>query len=184
MTGLMKNPRAMKKAQEEIRNLCGKKEFIDEDDIQKLVYLKAVIKETLRFYAPAPLAPRETSKGFILNGYKIEPKTSVFVNIWAIHRDPEAWEDPDEFYPERFLNNDIDFKGRDFELIPFGAGRRICPGLPLGIATVEMIIANLLNSFDWEMPGGMTKEDIDTEGLPGLSRHKKNHLCLVAKNHM
>ena len=184
MTGLMKNPRAMKKAQEEIRNLCGKKEFIDEDDIQKLVYLKAVIKETLRFYAPAPLAPRETSKGFILNGYKIEPKTSVFVNIWAIHRDPETWKDPDEFYPERFLNNDIDFKGRDFELIPFGAGRRICPGMPLGIATVEMIIANLLNSFDWEMPKGMTKEDIDTEGLPGLSRHKKNHLCLVAKNHM
>ena len=100
MTGLMKNPRAMKKAQEEIRSL--KKEFIDEDDIQKLVYFKAVIKETLRFYAPAPLAPRETSKGFILNGYKIEPKTSVFVNIWAIHRDPETWKDPDEFYPERF----------------------------------------------------------------------------------
>jgi len=182
MTGLMKNPRAMKKAQEEIRSL--KKEFIDEDDIQKLVYFKAVIKETLRFYAPAPLAPRETSKGFILNGYKIEPKTSVFVNIWAIHRDPETWKDPDEFYPERFLNNDIDFKGQDFELIPFGAGRRICPGIPLGIATVEMITANLLNSFDWEMPEGMTKDDIDTEGLPGLARHKKNHLCLVAKNHM
>ncbi|PNX91134.1 cytochrome p450 83b1-like protein, partial [Trifolium pratense] len=77
MTGLMKNPRAMKKVQEEVRNICGKKEFIDEDDIQKLVYLKAVIKETLRYYAPAPLAPRETSKSFILNGYKIEPKTLV-----------------------------------------------------------------------------------------------------------
>lgn len=182
MTGLIKNPRSMKKAQEEIRSL--KKEFIDEDDIQKLVYFKAVIKETLRFYAPAPLAPRETSKSFILDGYKIEPKTSVFVSIWSIHRDPETWKDPDEFYPERFLNNDIDFKGQDFELIPFGAGRRICPGIPLGIATVEMITANLLNSFDWEIPEGMTKEDIDTEGLPGLARHKKNHLCLVAKNHM
>lgn len=182
MTGLIKNPRAMKKAQEEIRNI--KKEFIDEDDIQKFVYFKAVIKETLRFYSPAPLAPRETSKSFTLNGYKIEPKTSVFVSIWSIHRDPETWKDPDEFYPERFLNNDIDFKGQNFEFIPFGAGRRICPGIPLGIATVEMITANLLNSFDWEMPEGMTKEDIDTEGLPGLARHKKNHLCLVAKNHM
>ncbi|XP_045793738.1 cytochrome P450 71A1-like [Trifolium pratense] len=184
MTGLMKNPRVMKKVQEEVRNICGKKEFIDEDDIQKLIYLKAVIKETLRYYAPAPLAPREASKSFILNGYKIEPKTLVYVNIWAIHRDPETWKDAEEFNPERFLNSDVDFKGRDFELIPFGAGRRICPGIPLGIATVEMMIANLLNSFDWEMPEGITKEVIDIEGLPGLARHKKNHLCLVAKNHI
>lgn len=182
MTGLMKNPRVIKKAQEEIRTLFGNKEFIDEDDIQKLVYLKAVIKETLRFYAPAPLVPRETNKSFIINGYEIQPKTIVYVNVWAVHRDPETWKDPEEFYPERFLDNDIDFKGQDFELIPFGAGRRICPGIPLGIATVELIIANLLNSFDWEMPQGMKREDIDTEGLPGLARHKKNHLCLVAKN--
>ncbi|XP_004491826.1 6,7,8-trihydroxycoumarin synthase-like [Cicer arietinum] len=184
MTGLMKNPRVMKKAQEEIRNLCGNKEFIDEDDIQKLVYFKAIIKETLRFYAPAPLVPRETNKNLNLNGYKIEPKTLVYVNVWAIHRDPETWKDPEEFYPERFLNNDVDFKGQDFEFIPFGAGRRICPGISLGIATVEIITANLLNSFDWEMPKGMTREDIDIEGLPGLARHKKNHLFLVAKNHM
>jgi len=183
MTALIKNPTAMKKAQEEIRNLCDKKEFLDDDDIQKLVYLKAVIKETLRYYPPVPLLPRETIKKFILNGYKIEPKTSVFVNIWAIHRDPETWKDPEEFYPERFLNNDIDFKGQNFEMIPFGSGRRMCPGISLGIATVEMIIANLLNSFDWEMPQGMTKEDIDTEGRPGLASHKKNPLCLVAKNH-
>lgn len=174
----------MKKAQEEVRTICGKKEFIDEDDIQKLVYLKAVIKETLRYFSPAPLAPRVTSESFTLNGYKIEPNTSVYVNIWAIHRDPETWKDPDEFYPERFLNNHVDFKGVDFELIPFGGGRRICPGIPLAIATLEMVTANLLNSFDWEMPEGMTKEDIDMEGLPGLARHKKNHLCLVAKNHM
>ncbi|XP_061352142.1 6,7,8-trihydroxycoumarin synthase-like [Gastrolobium bilobum] len=184
MTGLMKNPRVMKKAQEEVRSLYGKKEFIDEDDIQKLEYLKAVIKETLRFYAPAPLVPRETNKSFIIDGYEIQPKTLVYVNVWAIQRDPEAWKDPEEFYPERFLNNDIDFKGQDFELIPFGAGRRICPGIPLGIATVELITANLLNLFDCEMPAGLNREDIDTDGLPGLARHKKNHLCLVAKNYM
>lgn len=184
MTGLMKNPRAMKKAQEEIRTICGNKEFIDEDDIQRLVYLKAVIKETLRFYAPAPLVPRETNKSITIDGYEIQPKTLVYVNVWAIHRDPETWKDPEEFCPERFLNSDVDFKGQDFELIPFGAGRRICPGIPLGVATVELITANLLNSFDWEMPEGMTREDIDTEGLPGLASHKKNHLCLVAKNHV
>ncbi|TKY63307.1 cytochrome P450 family 71 protein [Spatholobus suberectus] len=184
MTGLMKNPRVMAKAQEEIRNLCGNKEFIEEKDVQKLVYLKAVIKETLRFYAPTPLVPREAIRSFTIDGYEIKPKTIVYVNGWAVQRDPETWKDPEEFYPERFLNNEIDFKGQDFELIPFGAGRRICPGMSLGMATVELITANLLNSFDWEMPVGMKPEHIDTEGLPGLARHKKNHLCLIAKKHM
>ncbi|OIV98726.1 hypothetical protein TanjilG_24897 [Lupinus angustifolius] len=164
MTGLMKNPRVMKKAQQEIRNLYGKKDFLNEEDIEKLVYLKAVIKEALRFFAPAPLVPRETNKTITIEGHKIPPKTLVYVNVWAIQRDPESWNDPEEFYPERFLNNDIDFKGQNFELIPFGAGRRICPGIPLGIATVEIIVANLVNSFDWEMPEGMKREDIDTEG--------------------
>lgn len=184
MTGLMKNPRVMAKAQEEIRNMCGNKEFIEEHDVSNLVYLKAVLKETLRFYAPTPLVPREANKSFTINGYKIEPKTIIYVNGWAIQRDPEAWKDPEEFYPERFLNNEIDFKGQDFEFIPFGAGRRICPGMSLGMATVELIIANLINSFNWELPVGMKGEDIDTEGLPGLARHKKNHLCIVAKKRM
>ena len=184
MTGLIKNPRAMGKAQEEIRNLSGNKELIEEEDVQKLVYLKAVIKETLRVYAPTPLVPREAIRSFTIEGYEIQPKTIVYVNGWSIQRDPEAWKDPEEFYPERFLNNEIDFKGQDFEFIPFGAGRRICPGISLGIATVELITANLLNSFHWEMPQGMKREDIDTDMLPGLARHKKNHLCLVAKKRM
>ncbi|KAK7395638.1 hypothetical protein VNO78_16202 [Psophocarpus tetragonolobus] len=183
MTGLMKNPRAMAKAQEEIRNHCGNEEFIEEEDVQKLEYLKAVIKEALRLYAPTPLIPREAIRGFTLEGYEIKPKTIVYVNGWAIQMDPEAWKDPEEFYPERFLNSEIDFRGQDFEFIPFGAGRRICPGISLGIATVELIIANLLNSFNWEMPEGMKSEQIDTDSLPGLARHKKNHLCLVAKKH-
>ena len=143
-----------------------------------------MIKETLRVYAPTPLVPREAIRSFTIEGYEIQPKTIVYVNGWSIQRDPEAWKDPEEFYPERFLNNEIDFKGQDFEFIPFGAGRRICPGISLGIATVELITANLLNSFHWEMPQGMKPEHIDTEGLPGLARHKKNHLCLVAKKRM
>ncbi|XP_047177443.1 cytochrome P450 83B1-like [Vigna umbellata] len=181
MTGLMKNPRAMAKAQEEIRNACGKKEFIEEEDVEKLEYLQAVIKETLRFYAPTPLVPREAIRSFSIDGYEIEAKTIVYVNGWAIQRDPEAWKDPEEYWPERFLNSEIDFKGHDFEFIPFGAGRRICPGISLGIASVELITANLLNSFHWELPEGMKPQDIDTEGLPGLARHKKNHLFAFAK---
>ncbi|CAL0324608.1 unnamed protein product [Lupinus luteus] len=112
MTALIKNPRVMKKVQEEIRKLGGKKDFIGEDDIKNLSYLKAVIKETLRLYLPAPLlVPREASEDCIIDGYQIQAKTIVYVNIWAIQRDSEVWEDPEEFYPERFLESFIDFKG-------------------------------------------------------------------------
>ncbi|OIW00958.1 hypothetical protein TanjilG_10036 [Lupinus angustifolius] len=181
MTALIKNPRVMKKVQEEIRKLGDKKDFIGEDDITKLPYLKAVIKETLRLHLPAPLlVPREANEDCIIDGYQIKAKTIVYVNAWAIQRDPGVWKDPEEFYPERFLESSIDFKGQDFELIPFGSGRRICPGLSMAIPTLELIIANLLYSFDWELPQG---EDIDTEVLPGITQHKKNHLCLFAKNH-
>ncbi|CAJ1949716.1 unnamed protein product [Sphenostylis stenocarpa] len=182
MTALLKNPRVMKKVQEEIRTLGGKKDFVDEDDIEKFCYLKAVIKETLRLHLPAPLlAPRETNEACTIDGYEIPAKTIVYVNAWAIHRDPKAWKDPHEFIPERFLDSTIDFGGQDFELIPFGAGRRICPGRPTAIASLDLILANLLNSFDWELPVGMNREDIDTEVLPGLSQQRKNALCVLAK---
>ncbi|KAF1876589.1 hypothetical protein Lal_00021147 [Lupinus albus] len=184
MTALIKNPRVMKKVQEEIRKLGDNNDFIGEDDIKKLPYLKAVIKETLRLHLPAPLlVSREANEDCIIDGYLIQAKTIVYVNAWAIQRDPEAWKDPEEFYPERFLESSIDFKGQDFELIPFGTGRRICPGLSMAVPTLELIIANLLSSFDWELPQGLEKEDIDFEMLPGITQHKKNHLCLFAKNH-
>ena len=185
MTALIKNPRVMKKVQEEIRSVGGNKDFIDEEDIQKLPYFKAVIKETLRLHLPAPLlAPRETNEKCLINGFEIPAKTLVCVNAWAIHRDLETWKDPEEFYPERFLNNAIDFRGQDFELIPFSAGRRLCPGLHMAIVALDLILANLLYSFDWGFPLGVKKEDIDTEVLPELTQHKKNPLCLVAKSHM
>lgn len=131
MTALIKNPKAMKQVQTEIRESVGsKKGMVNEDDIQNLPYLKAVIKETFRLYPPAPtLVARETIQNSILEGYKIPPKTIVYVNYWAIARDPEYWENPEEFIPERFLNSNIDYKGQDFEFIPFGAGRRVCPGI-------------------------------------------------------
>ncbi|XP_058747938.1 6,7,8-trihydroxycoumarin synthase-like [Vicia villosa] len=182
MSALMKNPRAMKKVQEEIRKVFGGKGFIEEEDVQQLPYLRAVIKETMRLYPNVPiLLARETRQECELDGYTIPDKTLVYVNAWGIHRDPEVWENPEEFYPERFIGSDIDLKGQDFELIPFGSGRRICPGLNMGIATVELLLANLLYLFDWEMPEGVKREDIDFEALPGIVQHKKNPLCLVAK---
>ena len=182
MTALLQNPRVMKKVQEEIRSLGGKKEFLEEDDIEKFPYFKAVTKEVLRLYLPAPLlVARETNEACMIGGYEIPAKTIVYVNAWAIHRDPESWKDPEEFLPERFLDSTVDFHGQDFELIPFGAGRRICPGIPMAVASLNLILANLLNSFDWELPAGVRKEDIDTEMLPGLTQHKKNPLYVLAK---
>ncbi|XP_057781279.1 6,7,8-trihydroxycoumarin synthase-like [Salvia miltiorrhiza] len=180
MTALIKAPDVMKKLQLEIRNSIGKKGKVDEDDLPKLSYLRAVIMESFRLYPSIPLlVPRETIKKSILDGYEIQPKTIVYVNAWAISRDPEYWENPDEFIPERFLNTNIDLKGKDFGLTPFGSGRRICPGMVMGLVNVELIVANLLYSVDWELPLGIRAEDVDTASMPGLAVAKKNALLLV-----
>ncbi|KAL8479163.1 hypothetical protein ACS0TY_026138 [Phlomoides rotata] len=182
MTALMKAPNVKEKLQSEIRNLIGEKGKVDEDDLPKLPYLKATICEIFRLYPPAPfMVPRETMETSVLEGYEIQPKTVVYVNAWAIARDPEYWENPDEFLPERFLNNNIDIKGQDFGVIPFGSGRRICPGMHFGLLNVELTIANLLYSFDWEFPPGIHARDIDTNTLPGIVMHKKVALLVVPK---
>ncbi|KAE8717891.1 putative Cytochrome P450 [Hibiscus syriacus] len=125
MCFLMKNPEYLKKTQSEVRHSIGEKGFVDEDDLKALTYLKAVIKETFRLQPTAPLlVPRETLGKCSIGGYQVPAKTLVHVNAWAIGRDPETWENPEEFCPERFIGSPIDYKGRNFELIPFGAGRR------------------------------------------------------------
>ncbi|KAK9025461.1 hypothetical protein V6N11_038328 [Hibiscus sabdariffa] len=182
MTFLMKNPKCLKKTQTELRNSIGKKDFLNEDDIQSLVYLKAVIKETFRLQPVTPLLlPRETLRKCNISGFQVPAKSLVFVNVWAIGRDPEAWENPEEFCPERFMGSPIDYKGLHFELIPFGAGRRVCPGMQMGMATVELALANLLYIFDWEMPAGMNPDDLDFDVLSGLTTHKKHDLVLLAR---
>ncbi|XP_019196625.1 PREDICTED: cytochrome P450 83B1-like [Ipomoea nil] len=182
MTALMKDPRVMNLVQSEIREFVGKKSKVDEEDIQKLSYFKAVIKESLRLFPPSPiLVNRESLSKCTIDGYEINPKTLIIVNNWAISRDLEYWENPDKFYPERFLDSNVDYKGQNFEFIPFGAGRRTCPGITLGVASSELALANLLYAFDWELPSWLKKEDVDTNVLPGLTMHKKTPLCLIAK---
>nr|GMC53506.1 cytochrome P450 83B1-like [Ipomoea batatas] len=182
MTALIKDPRVMNLVQSEIRELVGKKGKVDEEDIQKLPYFKAVIKESLRLYPPSPiLVNRESLSKCTIDRYEIKPKTLIIVNAWAIARDPEYWKNSDKFYPERFLDNNVDYKGQNFEFIPFGAGRRTCPGITLGVASSELALANLLYAFDWELPSWLKKEDVDTNVLPGLTMHKKTPLCLIAK---
>ncbi|KAK9725764.1 hypothetical protein RND81_05G167600 [Saponaria officinalis] len=182
MTELIKNPTSLQKVQEELRNAVKNKGYMVEEDLLKLEYFKAVVKEAFRLHPAVPLlVVRETIRKAKLNGYDIQPKSLVHVNVWAIGRDPELWKDPEVFMPERFIGSSIDYRGQDFELIPFGAGRRICPGLALGVANFELTLANLLYSFDWELPFGVKKEDIDTDVIPGITMHKKIPLCLVAK---
>ncbi|KAJ0983464.1 hypothetical protein J5N97_011719 [Dioscorea zingiberensis] len=179
MTELMRNQQAMKKAQDEVRKVIGRKGKVEESDLQQLQYLKWVVKETMRLHPPAPLlVDRETMQHFKINGYDIPPKTRVIINAWGIGREDSSWENPQEFNPERFMDSSIDMKGHDFQLIPFGAGRRICPGMNLGIQTVELALANLLYCFDWRLPH--ETQDINMDEAPGITVHKKSPLCLVA----
>lgn len=185
MTALMKASRVMKKLQQEIRESIGQKGIVEEDDLKKLHYLKAVINESFRLYPTCPLlVPRETMETCILGGYEIQPGTKVYVNAWAIGRDPHFWENAHEFLPERFLEKDIDIKGPEFGVIPFGSGRRICPGMLMGLTNVELILANLIYWFDWELPDGVEALDVDTDSLPGLTMHKKNPLYIVPKKYV
>ncbi|TYH71760.1 hypothetical protein ES332_D05G206700v1 [Gossypium tomentosum] len=152
MSFLMKYPKCLKKTQAGVRDLIGKKGFVNEDDVQGLTYLKVVIKETFRLQPTAPLlVPRETLGKCNIGGYNVPAKTLVFVNSWAIGKNLETWENPEVFSPERFIGCSIDYQGLHYELVPFGAGRRICPGMRMGVATVELSLANLLYNFDWEM---------------------------------
>ncbi|XP_022137054.1 cytochrome P450 71A1-like [Momordica charantia] len=177
MTELMRNPSVMKKVQEEVRKIVGNKEKIEMEDIQNMPYMNCVIKESLRLHPPVPLlVPREAIGDVEIEGYHIPSKTRVFVNAWKIHRDPNIWERPNEFIPERFMENSIDYKGQDFDFIPFGSGRRICPGKSFGIASFEYALANLLYWFDWKLPHGSKELDVEEEN--GLTVRKKIPLHL------
>ncbi|KAK9119876.1 hypothetical protein Scep_017969 [Stephania cephalantha] len=185
MAELIKSPNAMKKVQGEVRGVVGEKMKVEEDDIQRMDYLKCVIKETLRLHAPVPtLLPREAITSATVNGYYIPAKTKVFINAWAIQRDPEVWERAEEFVPERFLcSGGIDFKCQDFDFIPFGSGRRSCPGVAFGLSFVEVALASLLYWFDWELPNGAIKEELDMTEVHRTTVSKRDPLLLVPTLH-
>ncbi|XP_012855748.1 PREDICTED: cytochrome P450 71A9-like [Erythranthe guttata] len=184
MTELVRNPTVKQKVQQEVRQVAKGKTKVEETDLPKLAYLKLVIKESLRLHPPAPLMiPRETTeKCTIDNKYEIPAKTRVLFNASAIGMDPEYWENPERFWPDRFLNRQVDFRGQHFELLPFGAGRRGCPGINFSMPLVELALANLLFCFDWKLPEGMSAEDVDLEEAIGITMHKKIPLVLVTSS--
>ncbi|KAH0448664.1 hypothetical protein IEQ34_022464 [Dendrobium chrysotoxum] len=184
MAELIKHPIWMQEVQREIREVVGSKEVIEEEDIDRLTYLKATIKETLRLHVPlALLVPRVAMEDTQLQGYDIPAGTRIVINAWAIARDPKNWDKPDDFWPQRFMNNNIDFRGQHFHLTPFGAGRRACPGIGFAIAVIECTLANLLHHFNWEVPEKTKDEVLDMSESPGISIHKKSALLLTAKLH-
>ncbi|KAK9026347.1 hypothetical protein V6N11_039188 [Hibiscus sabdariffa] len=158
MSEMVKNPRILEKAQAEVRRVYGRTGDVNESDLHELQYLKLVIKETLRLHPPVPLLlPREGMERCEIKGYEIPAKTKVIVNAWAIGRDCEYWNEAERFNPERFMDSSVDYKGANFEFIPFGAGRRMCPGISYSMAVVELSLAQLLFCFDWKLPNGMKK---------------------------
>ncbi|KAK9146060.1 hypothetical protein Sjap_005966 [Stephania japonica] len=185
MAELLKSPNTMKKVQAEVRQIVGKKMRVQEEDIQQMEYFKCVIKEALRLHPPGPLlVPRESVTSTQIEGYGIPPKTRLYINVWAIQRDPMLWDRADEFVPERFSESTLDFRGQNFEFLPFGSGRRSCPGMSFGIAVVELALANLLYWFDWELPHGELNEMLDMSESVGFTVTKKIPLHVLPSHYM
>ncbi|CAL8152235.1 unnamed protein product [Prunus armeniaca] len=177
---MIKNPRVMDMAQNEVREVFNRKGQVDETCIREMKYLNLVIMETLRLHPPGPLLlPRECREKCEIDGYEIPVKSKVIVNAWAIGRDPNYWNEPESFNPDRFLDRSIDYKGTNFEYIPFGAGRRMCPGVSFGLANVELPLALLLYHFDWKLPNGMKHEDLDMTEAFGATVKRKDDLHLI-----
>ncbi|CAN1356334.1 Desmethyl-deoxy-podophyllotoxin synthase [Linum perenne] len=181
MSEMMKHPKVLQKAQSEVRKMFAAEGRVDEAKIQELDYFRMVIKETLRLHTPAPLVlPRECREECQIGGYDIPLKTAVVVNVWAIARDPRYWgPDAEQFRPERFADTSVSYKGGDFEFLPFGAGKRMCPGMGFGLAAAELSLVNLLFHFDWKLPLGVEPEKLNMDELFGITIRRKNHLELI-----
>jgi cytochrome P450 len=179
---LLKNPETLVKATEELDRIIGPDRWVTEKDIPHLPYLEAIVKETMRLHIVSPmLSPRLSREDTSINGYTIPASTIVLVNAWTISHDPEIWDAPKEFQPERFIGSKIDVKGQDFELLPFGSGRRMCPGYNLGLKVIHMSIANLLHGFTWRLPDGVTREELNMEEIFGLSTPRKFPLQAIVQ---
>lgn len=170
MAELLHKPELMNKVRGELDQVVGQNRKVEESDMEGLPYLQAVVKETLRLHPPIPfLIPRRAVKETEFMGYSIPVDTQVLVHAWAIGRDPDVWKDPLSFNPERFLDSNIDFKGHHFQLIPFGAGRRICAGLPLADRMLHLVLGSLLHCFEWHLVGDTRPDTMDMGERMGIT---------------
>ncbi|KAK9069205.1 hypothetical protein SSX86_013321 [Deinandra increscens subsp. villosa] len=181
MTEILRNRKVMTKVQDELAEVVGLNNIVEESHLPKLKYLEAVFKETFRLHPPLPfLLPRAPNQNCIVGGYTVPKGTTIFLNVWAIQRDPKHWDSPSKFIPERFLNYEgldkWDYSGTNSKFFPFGSGRRRCPGVSLGEKMMMHILASLLHSFDWRLSKG---DDHDLSDKFGIAMKKKKPLVVI-----
>lgn len=199
MTEVVKHPHVLRKIQEELDVVVGPNRMVNESDLIHLKYLRCVVRETFRMHPAGPfLIPHESIRDTTINGYHIPAKTRVFINTHGLGRNPNLWDDVEEFRPERHLppppvpsaadvlHNSNSFRveishGTDFKILPFSAGKRKCPGAPLGVTLVLMALARLFHSFDWLPPPGVLPQDINTTEVYGMTMPRAKPLILLAK---
>ncbi|CAI0409413.1 unnamed protein product, partial [Linum tenue] len=180
MTELLRSPSTLAKLKEELDQTIGKGNHLQESDISRLPYLQAILKETFRLHPATPfLLPRKAKEDVEICGFIVPKGARILVNVWAIGRDPMTWDDPNLFLPERFLGSEVDAKGNNFELIPFGAGRRICPGLPLALRMLHMILGSLIHWFEWKLPDGIEPKELDMNEKFGINLKKVKPLFVI-----
>ncbi|CAH9091610.1 unnamed protein product [Cuscuta epithymum] len=170
---LVTKPNLMAKALEELDRVIGRERWVEEKDISQLPYIDSIIKESFRLHPLGTLLPHYSMEDCNIEGYEVTKGTLAMVNVWSIGRNSKYWEKAEQFIPERFLGSDVDIKGKDFSVLPFGSGRRMCPGYTLGLKVVQATLANLLHGFNWKLPEGMKPEDVSMEEACGLTTHPK-----------
>ncbi|MED6156675.1 hypothetical protein PIB30_016610 [Stylosanthes scabra] len=186
LTELLCNRDCLTKVKSELNRVVGTTRDLEETDIENLPYLQAVVKETLRLHPPIPLlVPRRAIQDTHFMDYYIPKDTQIFVNVWAIGRDPHAWKDPLTFNPDRFISSGseskLDYKGQHYEFIPFGAGRRMCAGVPLAHRVLNLVLGSLLHRFDWELDSRVTPSTMDMRDKLGITMRKLEPLLAVPK---
>ncbi|XP_020194753.1 9-beta-pimara-7,15-diene oxidase [Aegilops tauschii subsp. strangulata] len=183
MSELMRNPEVMAKAQAEVRRKFDNKNPRDHESlIEGLCYTRMVVKEGMRLHPVLPLLlPRVCRETCDVGGFEVTEGTRVMVNGWAIARSPEHWQDAEVFRPERFVDSTAtDYTGTRYEYLPFGGGRRMCPGGNFAMATLELTVARLLYYFDWSLPNGIRPEELDMDMIVGATARRRNQLHLIA----
>jgi len=182
LSELLKKPEMLERATKELDRVVGRERWVEEKDMGGLEYVQWIVKETMRLHPVAPLlVPHLSTQRCRIAGYDIPANTRVFVNVWSIGRDDQSWENPNEFRPERFKGSTVDVMGRDYELLPFGSGRRMCPGNSLGLKVVQIALANLIHGFQWKLPDGQSPKDLDMGEIFGLSTSKTCPLVAMAR---
>ncbi|XP_019055032.1 PREDICTED: cytochrome P450 84A1-like [Nelumbo nucifera] len=180
MAEMIRSPADLSRVQQELVDVVGVDRRVQDSDFEKLTFLRRAIKETLRLQPPVPLLQHETADDADIGGYAIPKQAQVVVNAWAINRDPEAWDEPETFKPSRFLKEGApDFKGSNFEFIPFCSGWRSCPGMQLALYTLELAVAHLLHCFTWDLPDGMKLSELDMNDVFGLTLPRAERLVAI-----